>query len=70
MLVFGGTGTGSIADGQARAQEFLDGIGELMPDRFPTSESTSLGRAFYHRGPTREIHVEYFPRVPVVDGGC
>jgi hypothetical protein len=69
MLVFGGTGGGSISSGKARAQQFLDGIGALMPERFPGGSDT-LGRAFYHSGSAREIEIEYFPRVPVIDGDC
>ena len=70
MLVFGGTGGGSISSGKARAQQFIDGIGDLMPERFASSAFGGLGRDFYHTGSAREIEIEYFPKVPDVGGDC
>ena len=70
MLVFGGTGGGSISSGKARAQQFIDGIGDLMPERFASSAFGGLGRDFYHTGSTREIEIEYFPKVPDIGGDC
>ena len=71
ILVYGGTGGGTIDSGRQRAQRFIDQIDQLMPERFIGAAGGGIeGRNFYHSGSTDEIWIEYFPRVPVLDGDC